>query len=353
MNVQGGKPGGEHEFLVHYTPPDLPPKLNARKVLYNMKKGRLDLLLLNGSYRRYPNANEVKKRIGKVGFVVYRGFFMDEEAQLSDLIIPGTMVYESEGSQYGAQRQVVWRNRAVEPPGETVEDWRFYVDLGKKLNPKTFPDVNSAEDIYELVRKTVPSWKGITLERLKASPTGVTWPSHSEDEPESRGSIFIDGRFLTDDEKVHLSLKPIGPIRWYEPKGSPLDKKNKQAKDYPLIFTQGKVVHHWQHTYTNWSQYMGQFSEGNFVQVNPETVRSQGIKDGDRVFIETKIGKLPAVVKLSEFILTGVIFTPSHPAPANPVTGNQGASVNTIVPNYWDKVSAQFNGFGCRLVKMG
>ena len=353
MNVQGGKPGGEHEFLEHYTHPDLPRKLNARKVLYNMKKGRLDLLLLNGSYRRYPNANEVKKRIGKVGFVVYRGFFMDEEAQLSHLIIPGTMVYESEGSQYGAQRQVVWRNRAVEPPGETVEDWRFYVDLGKKLNPKTFPDVNSAEDIYELVRKTVPSWKGLTLERLKASPTGVTWPSYSEDEPESRGSIFIDGRFLTDDAKVQLSFKPIGPIRWYEPKGSPLDKKNKQAKDYPLIFTQGKVVQHWQQTYTNWSQYMGQFSEGNFVQVNPETVRSLGIKDGDRVFIETKIGKLPAVVKLSEFILPGVIFTPSHPAPANPVTGNQGASVNTIVPNYWDKVSAQFNGFGCRLVKMG
>jgi anaerobic selenocysteine-containing dehydrogenase len=353
MNVQGGKPGGENEFLEHYAHPDLPPKLNVRKVLYNMKKGRLDLLLLNGSYRRYPNANEVKKRIGKAGFVVYRGFFMDEEAQLSHLIIPGTMVYESEGSQYGAQRQVVWRNRAVEPPGETVEDWRFYVDLGKKLNPKTFPDINSAEEIYELVRKTVPSWKGLTLERLKASPTGITWPSYSEDEPESRGSIFIDGRFLTDDEKVHLSFKPIGPIRWYEPKGSPLDKKNKQAKDYPLIFTQGKVVHHWQHTYTNWSQYMGQFSEGNFVQVNPETVRSLGIKDGDRVFIETIIGKLPAVVKLSEFILPGVIFTPSHPAPANPVTGNQGVSVNTIVPNYWDKVSAQFNGFGCRLVKMG
>jgi formate dehydrogenase major subunit len=351
MSVQGGKPAGEYEFMEHYHAEDLPPKLNTRKVLYNMKKGRLDVLLLNGSYRRYPNATETRKRISKVGFVVYRGFFMDEEAELSHLIIPATMVYESEGSQYGAQRQVVWRNRVIDRPGETVEDWRFYLDLGKKLNPDTYPDVNSAEDIYELFRKTVPSWGGLTLERLKASPTGVTWPSYSANEPESRGNMFKDGKVLTDDGKAVLKFKPLGKIRWYEPKGSPKEKKNKNAKDFPLFFMQGKVVQHWQHTYTNWSKLMGQLSHGNFVQVHPETASKYDLKDGDLAFIETKVGRLKAVVKISEFILPGVVFTPSHPGPANPVSGNQGQSVNTIVPPYWDKVSAQFNGFGCRLVK--
>ena len=351
MNVQGGKPGGEHEFMEHHRAEDLPPKLNTRKVLYNMKKGRLDVLLLNGSYRRYPNATETKERISKVDFVVYRGFFMDEEAHLADLIIPGTMVYESEGSQYGAQRQVVWRNRVIDRPGETVEDWRFYLDLGKKLNPDTYPDVNSAEDIFELFRKTVPSWKGLTLARLKASATGITWPSYSEDEPESRGNMFKDGKVLTDDGKAVLNFKPLGKIRWYEPKGSPKDKKNKKAKDFPLFFMQGKVVQHWQHTYTNWSKLMGQLSHGNFVQVHPETAGNLTLKDGDQVFIETTVGRLKGVVKINEFILPGMVFTPSHPGPANPVSGNHGQSVNTIIPPYWDKVSAQFNGFGCRLVK--
>jgi len=351
MSVQGGKPGGEHEFMEHHRAEDLPTKLNTRKVLYNMKKGRLDVLLLNGSYRRYPNATETKERISKVDFVVYRGFFMDEEAQLADLIIPGTMVYESEGSQYGAQRQVVWRNRVIDRPGETVEDWRFYVDLGKKLNPDTYPDVNSAEDIFELFRKTVPSWKGLTLARLKASPTGITWPSYSEDEPESRGNMFKGGKVLTDDGKAVLNFKPLGKIRWYEPKGSPKDKKNKKAKDFPLFFMQGKVVQHWQQTYTNWSKLMGQLSHGHFVQVHPDTAGNLTLKDGDQVFIETAVGRLRGVVKINEFILPGVVFTPSHPGPANPVSGNQGQSVNTIVPPYWDKVSAQFNGFGCRLVK--
>ncbi|MBI5577804.1 MAG: molybdopterin-dependent oxidoreductase [Deltaproteobacteria bacterium] len=353
MNVQGGKPGGEERFLEHYSAPDLEAGLSIRKILYNMKRGKVDVLLLNSTYRRYPDANATKEAISKVGFVVYRGHFMNEEAELAHLIIPGTMPFESDGSQYGAQRQVVWRSKAVEKPGETSEDWKFYIDLGRRLLPDRFPAIKSAEDLYELVRQSDESWKGITLERLKTSPTGVTWPCFSAEDSESRGSIFRDGRFLTEDGKVHLSFKPLGPIRWEEPEGSPMNKSSEEYGKFPLIFLQGKVVHQWQHTYTNWSSYMAQFSEGNLVQIHPETVRDLGVGDGDWVYIETKIGKLKAKVKLSGGILPGVVWTPSHPTPKSPVPGNQGVSINTIIPSYWDKVSAQFNGFGCRLVKAG
>ena len=350
MNVQGGKPGGDEEFMEIYRDPNLAPRLNFRKVLYNMERGRVKVLLLNGSYRRYPDTNRVKAAISKVDFVVYRGFFMDEEAQLAHLIIPATMVYESEGSQYGAQRQVVWRNRVIPRPGQTVEDWRFYTDLGKKISGGAFPPVNSAEEIYELLRKVSPTWKGIPIERLKKSPTGITWPYPSPDQPETRGTLYPENRFLTPDGKVQLHIPALGPIRWKEPRGSPRSHP-KNSSEFPLIFSQGKVVHHWQHTYTNWSSYMAQFSEGNYVQAHPETVRDLGFKDGDWVYMETGVGKLKARLKLSKSILPGVLWTPSHPSPASPVPGNSGSSINSIIPSYWDKVSAQFNGFGCRLTR--
>ena len=212
MSVQGGKPGGEREFLEHYQAPNMSQRLNIRKVLYNMKKGNLDVLLLNSSYRRYPDAQEVKARIQNVGFVVYRGFFMDEEAQLADLIIPGAMPFECEGSQYGAQRQVVWRRKAMEKPGETSEDWRFYTDLGRALNGEDFPDFKSAEEIYELFRQKVESWHKLTLDKVKASPTGVTWPYPKAYAAEQRGSMFPDGNFLTADGKVKLDFKLLGPM---------------------------------------------------------------------------------------------------------------------------------------------
>ena len=351
MNVQGGKPGGEHEFLEHYHAPDMPRRLNVRKVLYNMKKEKVDVLLLNSSYRRYPDANEVKSRIQKCGFVVYRGFFMDEEAELADLIIPGAMPFECEGSQYGAQRQVTWRRKAMEKPGETSEDWKFYTDLGKALNGDHFPDFQAADDIYELFRQKVESWHQMTLDKVKASATGLTWPFPEHYESEQRGSMFPDGQFLTDDGKAHLYFKPLGPIRWYEPKGSPKDKKNKKAEAFPLIFVQGKVVQHWQHSFTNWSEYIGTLSQGNYVQIHPDTAQPLNIQDADTVYIETIKGKLKAVVQVTTAVLPGIVFTPSHPSPATTVKGNAGQSVNTIVPNFWSKVSAQFNGFGCRLIK--
>jgi len=352
MNVQGGKPGGGEHFAEIYRAPDLPHRLSFRKTLFNMKRKRVDVLILNGAYRRYPDANRVKKAIENVNFVVYRGFFMNAEAELAHLIIPGTMVYESAGSQYGAQRQVVWRNRAVPRPGETTEDWRFYSDLGKKICGERFPEVKGPEDIYELFRKEAPTWQGITLERLKKSPTGITWPYSDPSKSEARGSLYPDNRFMTGSGKVELRIPALGPVRWTEPKGSPRDKR-KGSKQFPLIFSQGKVAWHWQHTYTNWSEFMGQFSEGNFVLAHPDTVQGLGVKDGDSVFIETKIGRIRAKLKITRAILPGVVWTPSHPAPGAPVPGNAGETINTIVPYYWDKVSAQFNGFGCRLVKAG
>jgi formate dehydrogenase major subunit len=349
MNMQGGKPGGLELLEEKYRAKDLAVSLGYRKVLLGMDQKRVKVLLLNSSYRRYPDANRVKKAIGNVDFVVYRGFFMDEEAKLAHLIIPGTMAFESAGSQYGAQRQVVWRQQAVPAPGETVEDWRFYSDLGKKLNKETFPAVSTPEEIFELVRRNAPTWTGLTLERLKKDPTGLSWPCPAEGHPGTLGTLYPGNRFLTADGKVDLVTPALGPIEWSEPEGSPYGD-SEEAKAFPLIFTQGKVVQHWQHTYTQWSSYMGQFSEGNTVQVNPRTAQSLGFKEGDWVYLETELGKIRARLHTSEAILPGVVWTPSYPGGVS-VMGNAGVSINTIIPGNWDKVSAQYNGFGCRLVK--
>jgi formate dehydrogenase major subunit len=309
-----------------------------------MERKRVKVLLLNSSYRRYSDGIRLRKAIEKVDFVVYRGFFMDEEAKLAHLIIPATMTFESAGSQYGNQRQVVWREKAIERLGETVEDWRFYSDLGRKLNKDAYPSIETVEDLFHLFIEYSPTWAGITLDRLKKDPTGISWPCPSVDHPGTRGTLYPRNKFLTQSGKVELYSKVLGSIQWAEPEGS-------ASKDFPLVLIQGKVVHHWQHTLTNWSAYMAQFSEGNYVQVHPETARSLGIEDGDWVYLETECGKLKARAKLSELILAGLVWTPSHPESGVPFERNSGQSINSIIPSAWDLVGAQYNGFGCRLVK--
>jgi anaerobic selenocysteine-containing dehydrogenase len=350
MNVQGGKPGGGEAFDERFSAPDLPPALGFRKTVTNMERQRVKVLFLNSSYRRYSDAGRVEKAIRKVDFVVYRGFFMDEEAKLAHLIIPATMVFESTGAQYGNQRQVVWREKAVSRPGETVEDWRFYYDLGKRILKDGFPTFEKEEDIYELFRTHAPSWAGLTLERLKKDPTGISWPCPDEDHPGTKGTLYPDNKFLTTSQKIELSSRALDPIQWTEPEGSPVGNA-KKAQDFPLILIQGKVVHHWQQTLTNWSAYMAQFSEGSYVQVHPLSAEPLGIKDRDVVYLETANGRMKTKAIVSELILPGVVWTPSHPLPSAPFKNNAGQAINTIIPSAWDKGGAQYNGFACRLKK--
>ncbi len=240
MNVQGGKPGGGDEFEERYRAKDLEAGLSFRKVLYNMERSKVKVLLLNSSYRRYPDADRVRKAIGKVEFVVYRGFFMDEEAKLAHLIIPATMVFESAGFPVW-ERNDRWsgEKRQSRDPGETVEDWRFYRDLGRRLNKDTFPQVESAEDIYELFRQHAPSWVGLTLDRLKKDPSGISWPCPSANHPGTKGTLYPGDRFLTRDGKVELRSDVLGSA-WLDGTGGKPGGRSGKGQDLSFDLSSGK-----------------------------------------------------------------------------------------------------------------
>jgi formate dehydrogenase major subunit len=124
-----------------------------------------------------------------------------------------------------------------------------------------------------------------------------------------------------------------------------------RGEGIPPFFTQGKVAHHWQHTFTNFTSLAGRFSAGRYVEVHPATAVSLALKDGDEVVLRTETGEVGAVVRVCDHRAAGMVFTPSHFCASTPIPGNMSQPVNTIVPNSWDRVSAQYNGFGCSLVK--
>ena len=90
--------------------------MNFRRLRNAMEKGTLDILFLNSSYRRYPDSKGVRKAIDKVPFVVHCGFFLTEETEAADLFVPATFGPESQGSGYGNEQQVVWREKMVQAP---------------------------------------------------------------------------------------------------------------------------------------------------------------------------------------------------------------------------------------------
>lgn len=349
LTMESGKPEGEKEFVDHVCGPAKGTGGNFRRLRMAMEKGEIDLLFLNSSYRRYPDCANVAKAIQKCGFVVHRGFFKTEELDVANLFVPATFSLESQGSHYGAEKQVVWRDQCQKAPGSCVPDWQFYRDIGRKLFPGKYPDFADPEALCTLFSNTLPDWKGITVERLRKSPGGLVGPIPEIDGPEQLGCIFPDKKFRTADGLFDFAPPTLGNIEYLLPRGNPAGKEKNEK--YLLTFIQGKVVTQWQQTMTNFAPSLAQFSSGRTVQVHPDTAKEYQVADGDEVMLETQFGKLPARVEISESILPGVVFTPSHFAGTSPNPGTRAQPINSILPNYWDRISAQFNGIGCTLTR--
>lgn len=350
MTMEGGKPGGEDEFEKHIVGLSDKPKMNFRRLRIAMERERLDVLFLNSSYRRYPDSNGVRAALEKVPFIVHRAFFMTEESEVAHLIVPATFGLESSGSHFGAEKQVVWRDKAVDAPGSCVPDWQFYRDIGFKLDPSHYLNFKDPEELYRKFVQIVPSWKGLTLERVKAAEGGVIWPIYEEGGKERPGTSFVDGKLLTPDGTMPVSDRVFGRITWAPSKGSPFSKERDEK--FPLVFMQGKVVTHWQQTLTNFSSALGQFSSGRWVSVHPDTATQLSLKEGDKVMLETATGGVEGYIRITDGILPCLIFTPSHLSASSPFDSTKSVHINTIVPNFWDRISSQTNGIGCRLTKV-
>jgi formate dehydrogenase major subunit len=138
-----------------------------------MEKGDVDVVFLNSNVPALSRLQFRAQRDPQMRLCRLSRFFHERGGRdRRSHSAPARRSFEGEGSQYGAQRQVVWRERVLAAPPEVSEDWRFYRDLGRKLVPPPVSDFGSARELYEMARKAVPSWRGITLERLAASPSG-------------------------------------------------------------------------------------------------------------------------------------------------------------------------------------
>lgn len=350
LTMEGGKPEGEKEFIDAACGPAKASGVNFRRLLGAMNKGNIDLLFLNSSYRRYPDCDAVAEGIKKCGLVVYRGFFKTDELDVANLFVPATFSLESAGSHYGAEKHVVWRDKAVQAPGSCVPDWQFYRDVGRLLAPGSYPEFESPEDLSELFNRTVESWHGFSVEAMRKSPDGLVWPKERPDSPERIGTIFTHGRLETGNGKLDFALPTLGAYAWSWPRGNP--RAPKADPKYGLVLIQGKVVTQWQQTMTNFSPSLAGMSKGRSVELHPETAAALGLKQGDRVSLETATGALEAWVDVTPRIIPGVVFTASHFVEGSPFDSTRSRALNAILPNNWDRVSAQFNGAGCRLSKI-
>src|SRR5947209_13837817 len=80
-----------------------------------------------------PDNKVVQRALNNLDPLIVIDFFLSETAELADVVLPGTVWCEDEGTITNLEGRVIKINRAAEPPGEAMADWRIVGELAKRL----------------------------------------------------------------------------------------------------------------------------------------------------------------------------------------------------------------------------
>ncbi len=310
---------------------DLPgqPGLTVVEMINAVGEGKVKGMYIMGEnpVLSDPDSRHVEEALSQIDFLVVQDMFLSETARLAHVVLPVASWAEKEGTVTGTERRVQWMQRAIEPLDGTRADWQIICEIANRLDFSF--NYAAPEDILREINRVVPSYAGITPERIKGQIGGILWPCPSPKHPGT--PILHTERFGTPD-----GLARFIPVEYKPP-------AEKTSREYPLVLTTGRVVMHYNSgAMTRRSRPLLKRSPEMFVEINPSDAEMSQIKNNDEVTVVTKRGKVTARATITDKVPPGVVFIPFHFPGANTLTVS-ALDPTAKIPEY--KVAA------CRIEK--
>ena len=115
-----------------------------------------------------PDANFTREALDKLEFYAVIDFFLSESAHHADIVLPGSLHEEDEGTSTSGEGRIIKINAAVTPPGEARRDWEILLDIAQRLGKSEyFPYTEHRGDL----RRAVPG-EHRRYGRLHGAPHG-------------------------------------------------------------------------------------------------------------------------------------------------------------------------------------
>lgn len=320
---------------------DLPGKgLTAYEIIEAIDRGEIKGLIsiCFNPLVSLPNNNLVRQALDKLEYYVAIDFFLNETARHADLVLPGSLHEEEEGTVTTAEGRVVRIRKAVNPPGNARTDTRILLDLAARLGAGRHFQYPDSESIFNELRVAskggTADYSGISYKKIEDN-MGVFWPCPSDDHP-GTPRLWEDRKFLTPDGKAHFH-----GVSYREP-------QEVTDAEYPVILTTGRVVSQ----YLSGSQtrrigkLVNQYPEP-LLEIHPKLAARFGIKDREIINVVTRRGMAEFPAHLVETIREDTVFIPYH------WPGKKSA--NQLTSGHLDPVSKipEFKVCACRLEPTG
>jgi len=268
-----------------------------------------------------PDNNFITRCLDKLEFFVAIDFFLNDTARHADIVLPGSLQEEDEGTVTQVEGRVIKINKAVDCPGDARADWIVIQDIAKALGRTHGMTFKSPREIFEELRRAskggIADYSGITYEKIEKD-FGVFWPCYSED-PQTGKPIDHPGTpRLFERGSWNVIAKGAGPFYFpdgkarfnvaaYSPPTEDIDA------EYPLILTTGRVVSQFlSGTQTRRiGPLVAQYPEPR-IEIHPRLAEKLGIKDNDWTIAETRRGSTTLRAMVVTTIRPDTIFIPYH-----------------------------------------
>lgn len=300
---------------------EIPGKgLTAQEILNEIHAGNIKglLSLCFNPLVSLPDANFNREALDKLEHYTVIDFFLSETAQHADIVLPGSLHEEDEGTSTSGEGRVIKINAPVTPPGEARRDWEIMLDIAERLGRGKYFQYTSTREIFEELRLAsrggTADYSGITWDKV-VNTMGVFWPAPQVTE---RGKttmsvaeldslhpgtprLYEGGRFYHADGKARFNA-----VKWRE-SGEVVDE------EYPIWFTTGRVV----------SQYLSgtqtrrigplvdQFPHPK-LEIHPRMAKQLGIGNDDWVTVQTRRGEVIIQANVVNTIRPDTVFMAYH-----------------------------------------
>jgi assimilatory nitrate reductase catalytic subunit len=250
-----------------------------------------------------PDAAFTRAALERLDFYVAIDFFMSETTRHADLILPGSLHEEDEGTVTSAEGRVIRIRQAVRPPGEARRDWEILCDLGRRLGTPEHFGFTSVPEIFDELRRAsrggTADYFGITYDKIDAQ-MGVFWPCPDVAHP-GTPRLFEGGRFAHPDARARFHAIA------YRPPAEDTDA------EYPVLLTTGRVVS--QFLSGNQTRRIGPLVEQcpePYVEMHPRLAAQLPVADGERVRVISRRGDLVLPARVVATIRPDTVFIPYH-----------------------------------------
>lgn len=302
------------------------PGLSVARMIDAASKGEIKSLYIVGENPMVTDAdtNHVSEALDKLDFLVVEDIFLTPTAEKADVVLPASCWPEKDGTITNTIRAVQLLRKASESPGESLDDWKIFVELAKRFGHDW--QFNSAEDVFNDIRRFTSTYAGMNYDRLDQGY--LQWPCFDE---EHKGTpILHTQRFGRENGKATFS-----PCDWTPPHEWP-------DEEYPFIATTGRSLFHYHSGSMTRRAATGKYIKELYIEINPEDAHLLHVEDGDNITVESRRGVVTGKAKVTDLVSKGMLFLPFHFAEA---------AANLLTAAVWD-TDSETPGFKISAVKL-